>query len=157
MSILLSLPLVLRTNGFVAQGFVEAAEDVLRIHQRHNPIQINRTPQSFVHPKQRRNIPWVGEPRGFEKDVIEVALPLHKRFDGIDAAILHRTANTPISQFEPFFDLLISLIYGQRLLDVGAVAELVEDDGDFLAVPGCEDVVEQGGFACAEVAWWYVR
>lgn len=28
----------------------------------------------------------------------------------------------------------------------------VQDDGDFLAVPGCEDVVEECGFACSEVA-----
>ena len=66
---------------------IEAAQDVLGVNEGHDAVQINGAAESIIHPEQGRKVPRIGEPCGFEEDIVELALLLHQRLDGGHASI----------------------------------------------------------------------
>jgi len=73
-------------------------------------------------------------------------------FDCGNAGVFDGTAHTPVSEFKPFFSGLAIFADCERFLDVGGVTEFVKDDCDFVAVFLGQDIVQECGFACSEVA-----
>ena len=94
--------LLIITHSFLPLRLLKTLKQILRIHQRHNPIKINRTTQSLVDPEYRRDVSWVREAGGFEQDVVESAVALHEGFEGVDALVLDGAADAAVGEVEPF-------------------------------------------------------
>ena len=89
----------------------------------------------------------IGEAGGLDDDGVELALALHQPLDDADEIAAHRAADAAIVHLEDF------LVGADDEVVVDAyLAELVDDDGEFLAVRLGEDAVQERGLAGAEIA-----
>jgi hypothetical protein len=89
----------------------------------------------------------LGEACRFDQDRIEPAFALHQAFNDADEVAAHSAANAAIIHFEDFF----IGVDNQVIVDAD-FAELVDYDGEFLAMLIGQDAVQEGGFASAEEA-----
>jgi hypothetical protein len=65
------LPLLLIFPWLITFALIQTLQHILRINQRHNPVQKNTTSQAVVKPEQRRNIPRISKPGGLEQNVVK--------------------------------------------------------------------------------------
>lgn len=110
---------------------VQAPENVLRVNQRDDPVQVDGTAEALVDPEERRDIARVGETGGLEEDVVKGSTPLHEGLDGIDARVLDAAADAAVGQLQPFFHLLAGLVHREGLFNVRSfeiVSSLISQD-----------------------------
>ena len=89
----------------------------------------------------------VGEAGGLDDDRVELALALHQPVEDADQVAAHGAADAAVVHLEDF------LVGADDEVVVDAdLAELVDDDGVFLAVRLGEDAVEERRLAGAEIA-----
>lgn len=125
-------------HGLVGRGLVEQAEDVLRVDEGHDAVEVNGATEAVVNPEQRGDVARVGEAGRLEEDVVEGAAAFHEGFDGHDAGvsismsvtcrrnaisqdaprtrrgketILDRAADAAIPHVQPLSDLLAVLVH----------------------------------------------
>jgi hypothetical protein len=90
---------------------------------------------------------------GSARPVVSIRMPsnrsrsAHQRFDDADQVPAHRAADAAIVHFE---HLLVG-IDDEIVIDAD-LAELVDDDREFLAMRLGEDAVEKRGLSCSEIA-----
>ena len=89
----------------------------------------------------------IGQAGGLDQDAVELVLALHQPFDDADQVAAHGAADAAVVHLE---DFLVGIDH-EVVVDA-QLAELVHDDGVFLAVLLAQDAVEQGGLAGAEIA-----
>ncbi|RUP49068.1 hypothetical protein BC936DRAFT_143362 [Jimgerdemannia flammicorona] len=61
--------------------------DILGVHKRHNPVQINLAPQLVVHPENGGDGSWVRQPSRLKEDVIEPPALEHQVLNRLDSII----------------------------------------------------------------------
>ena len=89
----------------------------------------------------------IGEAGGLDDDGVELALAPHQPVDDADQVAAHGAADAAVVHLEDF------LVGADDEVVVDAdLAELVDDDGELLAVRLGQDAVEQRGLAGAEIA-----
>ena len=89
----------------------------------------------------------IGEAGGLDDDRVELALAPHQTVDDANQVAAHGAADAAIVHFENF----LVRIDDEVAIDAD-LAELVDDDGELLAVRLRQDAVEKGGLAGAEIA-----
>ena len=88
----------------------------------------------------------IGEARCLHDDRVELAAALHQPLDDADEIAAHGAADAAVVHLEHF---LIG-VYDQFVVDAD-LAELVDDDREFLAVRLGQDSVEQRRLAGTEI------
>ena len=88
--------------GFVTGGFFEGFEQVLCVEERDDAVEIDGAAESFVEPEDWSDVAWVCEAGGFEQDVVESAVALHQRLEGVDALVFDGAADAAVGEVEPF-------------------------------------------------------
>ena len=106
-----------------------------------NELVVNADEEGLRH---RRRI---GEPGGLDDDGVELALAAHQPVDDADQVAAHRAADAAVVHVEHF------LVGAHHEVVVDAdLAELVDDDGVFLAVLLAQNPIQQCGLAGTEIA-----
>ena len=137
-------------EGDLFQGLVavvDAAEEVVRVHQRHHRVQGDLALDVLVDEERLHHRRRVGEAGGFDEDAVEAALALEQGGDDVDQVAAHGAADAAVVHLEHFF----VGVHHQVVVDA-LLAEFVDDDGVFLAVLFGQDPVQQGRLARAQVA-----
>ena len=81
---------------------------------------------------------------------VEPVAPLEELGEDADEVTAYRAADAAVVHLEDVLGCLIPLL-DERVVNAN-VAKLILDHRDSLAVVGCQNVVEQGGFAGAQIA-----
>ena len=98
---------------------VQAQKYILGINKRDDSIEVNRTPQAIIDPKEGSEIARISETGRFEQDVVEGASARHEGFDCIDAGVFDRAADAPVGQFEPLLRFLAIFSDCESFFDIG--------------------------------------
>ena len=125
----------------------QALGQVLGIGDGHHRVELGPGAHVVVHEEGLRHRHRVGEPRGLDQDAVEAARPLHQPLDHADQVAAHRAADAAVVHLE---DLLVA--FDDEVVVDADLAELVDDDGVFLAVVLGEDAVQERRLAGAEIA-----
>ena len=104
-------------------------------------------PTCLVHEEGLRHRRGVGEAGGLDDDGVELAFAPHEPVDDAHQVAAHGAADAAVVHLEHF---LVGV--DDELVVDADLAELVDDDGVFLAVRLGQDAVEQRGLAGAEIA-----
>ena len=75
---------------------VQAQEYILRINKRDDTIQVNRTTQAIIDPKEGSEIARVGETGCLQEDVVKGASSRHEGFDCVDTGVFDGAADTAV-------------------------------------------------------------
>ena len=97
---------------------VQAQEDVLRVDERDDAVEVDGAAQAIIDPEEGGKVAGVGETGCFEEDVVKGASAGHEGFDGTDAGVFDGAADAAIGQLEPFLRLLAVLSDCEGFLDV---------------------------------------
>ncbi len=119
---------------------VEVLPDVLRVHQRDDPVERDLSRHLVVDEEGRRDRLRIGEPARLDQDVVEFLAPTHEILEDLDEIGAH-AADAADAAVRELVDLLLGGEH-QPGVDVH-FAELVLDDRDAVAVALGENVVEQ--------------
>ena len=137
-----------KADLFLRLGAVgKALHQVLGVGHGDHGIELGPLAHIVVHEEGLRHRHRIGQARGLHQDAVEAARPLHQPLDDADQVAAHRAAHAAIVHLE---DFLVALD-DEVVVDVD-LAELVDDDGVFLAVVLGQDTVEERGLAGAEIA-----
>ena len=131
--------------GLVA--LLELAEEVLGVDHGDDGVEPGPGLHVVVGEEGLRHRAGIGEAGGLDQDAVELVLALHQAFDDADQVAAHGAADAAVVHLE---DFLVGIDH-EVVVDA-ELAELVHDDGVFLAVLLAQDAVEQGGLAGAEIA-----
>ena len=137
-------------EGDLVLGLGRVLEPVVEpfgVGDRHHGVEPRPPPDILVHEKGLRHRRRVGEPRGLDDDGVELALAPHQPVEDAHEVAAHGAADAAVVHLEHF------LVGADDEVVVDAdLAELVDDDGVFLAVRLGQDAVEQCRLAGAEIA-----
>jgi hypothetical protein len=89
-------------DSLLPNRLLQRPNQIRRINKRHDPIQVNRTPQPLVHPENRGDVPGVCEAGCFQQDVVEGSVAFHQGFQGVDARVFDGAADAAVGEVEPF-------------------------------------------------------
>mmetsp|Transcript_3340 Transcript_3340/g.8418 ORF Transcript_3340/g.8418 Transcript_3340/m.8418 type:complete len:479 (-) Transcript_3340:376-1812(-) len=149
----LLLRLIHRAVGLLC---LQLALDVVAVHHCHDGIKADARLKLRIRPQGSCHRAWVGQPRGFDEDVVKLVALAHERLQRLHKVVLHAAAEAAVAQLHPLLHhrlraATLRLLH-QRALDAHLLPKLVHDDGDAEAVLRREDVVDQRGLAGPQVA-----
>ena len=137
-------------EGDLVLGFRRVLEPVLEplgVGDRDDRVEPRPAPDILVDEEGLRHRRRVGEAGGLDDDGVELALAPHQPVEDAHQVAAHGAADAAVVHLEHF------LVGADDEVVVDAdLAELVDDDGVFLAVRLGQDAVEQRGLAGAEIA-----
>ena len=137
-------------EGDLVLGLGRVLQPVLQpfgVGHRHDGVQLGLGADLLVHEEGLRHRRGVGEAGGLDDDGVELALAPHQPVDDAHQVAAHGAADAAVVHLEHFF-----VGVDDQLVVDADLAELVDDDGEFLAVRLRQDAVEQRGLAGAEIA-----
>ena len=126
---------------------LEPVGEPFGVGHRDDGVEPGRVRDVLVHEEGLRHRRRVGEAGRLDDDGVELALALHQPVEDADEVAAHGAADAAVVHLEHF------LVRADDEIVVDAdLAELVDDDGVFLAVLLGEDAVQERGLAGAEIA-----
>ncbi len=131
-------------------GLGRVLEPVLEpfgVGDRHHGVEFGLCADLLVHEKGLRHRRGIGEARGLDDDGVELSFSSHEAVDDAHEVAAHGAADAAVVHLKYFF----VGVHHQLVVDAD-FAELVDDDGVFLAVRLGQNAVEQRGLAGAEIA-----
>ncbi len=131
-------------------GFRRACEglgEMTAIDHRNHSVQSRFRPHILVHEECLSDGCRIGEAGGFDQNAVEPAFAFQQPLHHPHEIAPHGAAHAAVVHF---VDFLVAL-HDQVVVDTD-LAELVDDDGELLAVVAGQDAVQQRGLARAEIA-----
>ena len=119
----------------------------MRIGDRDDGVEPRLGAHVVVHEEGLRDRRRIGEAGGLDQNAVKTAGALHQAFDDADQVAAHGAADAAIVHL---VDLFVAL--DDEVVVDADLAELVDDDGVFLAVVFREDAVQERRLAGAEIA-----
>jgi hypothetical protein len=119
-------------EGDLVLGFRRVAQPVAQpfgVGDRHHGVEPCVLLHVLVDEEGLRHRRRIGEARGLDDDGVELALALHQAFDDADQVAAHGAADAAVVHLEHFF-----VGADDQVVVDADLAELVDDDGVFLAV-----------------------
>src|SRR5205085_6534207 len=135
-------------GGFGA--VVEAGQNVLGVDHGGDGIQLGARLDVVVGEEGLRDGGWIGEAGGFDQDGVELVLALHQTRKNADQIAAHGAADAAVVHLEDFF-----VGVDDEIVVDADLAELVDDDGVFLAVLLAQYPIQKRGLAGAQIAGQY--
>src|SRR6516225_7379541 len=126
---------------------LEAVLQPLGVGDRDHRVELGLAADIVVHEERLRHRRGVREPRGFDDDGVELALPAHQPVDDAHEIAAHGAADAAVVHLEYFF-----VGTDDEIVVDADLAEFVDDDGVLLAVRLRQNAVEQRGLAGPEIA-----
>ncbi len=126
---------------------LQAQRQVLGIDEGDDRVEFGLGADVVVHEEGLGDGNRVGEAGGLDDDAVEAAGAAHQALDDADQVAAHRAADAAVVHLVDFFVGL-----DDEVVVDADLAELVDDDGIFLAVVLGEDAVQQRRLAGAEIA-----
>jgi hypothetical protein len=112
-----------------ASSPAELAEEVLGVDHGDDGVEPGPRLDVVVGEEGLRHRAGIGEAGGLDQDAVELVLALHQAFDDADQVAAHGAADAAVVHLE---DFLVGIDH-EVVVDA-ELAELVDDDGVFLAV-----------------------
>ena len=147
---------VIVSDSAVAQLFIGCIElwQTLRIHDGDHGVEAGDVaedhPGFIVEGKRFRNGKWFADASALDDQVVKATIE-GQLFDLNQQVFTQRAANTAVVHLHHFCIHARDTIPQQCFINVDA-GHVVDDDGDFATVVACQEVVENGCFACAKKA-----